>query len=87
MFSSLQSNAIFKYVFLQHPEEQSMTYFEHLKHACSYGFQVLGCSIIFMVHGFIPCLFEKTGSTMLEQLNEQLHGNNMKKNSDKEKMY
>lgn len=86
MFNSFKSNSIFKYVFLQHPEEQNMTYLEHLKHACYYGIQALGCSIIFMVHGFVPCLFEKTGSVMLEQLNEQLHGNNMKKDSDKEKI-
>ena len=73
MFTSIQSNFIFKYVFLQHPEEQNMTYLEHLKHACSYGIQALGCSIIFIVHGFIPCLFEKTGSSMIEHLNSQLN--------------
>ena len=73
MFTSIQSNFIFKYVFLQHPEEQNMTYLEHLKHACSYGIQALGCSIIFIVHGFIPCLFKKTGSSMIEHLNSQLN--------------
>lgn len=79
MFNFLQSTYIFKYVFLNHPEQQNMTYIEHLKHACSYGIQTLGCSIIFIVHGFIPCLFEKTGSTMLEHLNDRLNGNHATK--------
>lgn len=55
----LRSNRFFNYVFVKHPEEQSMTYFQHLKHACCYSVQALGCSLVFMVHGFVPCLFEK----------------------------
>jgi hypothetical protein len=27
-----------------------------------------------MVHGFVPCLFEKTGSVMVHRLHNQLHG-------------
>ena len=68
------SNRFLNYVFVKHPEEQSMTYFQHLKHACCYSVQALGCSLVFMVHGFIPCLFEKTGSVMVHRLHNQLHG-------------
>lgn len=68
------SNRFFSYVFVKHPEEQKMTYFEHLKHACSYSVQALGCSLVFMVHGFVPCLFEKTGSVMVQRIHNQLHG-------------
>jgi hypothetical protein len=83
MFNFLQLNYVFKYVFLKHPQEQNMTYIEHLKHACSYGIHALGCSIIFIVHGFIPCLFEKTGSSMLEDLNYQLNRHNDTTNKNK----
>jgi len=79
MLDLLQSNRIINCMFLQHPEEQNMTYFEHLKHACSYGIQALGCSLIFVVHGFIPCLFEKTGSVMIKDLNDRLNGSNATK--------
>lgn len=72
------SSNILNYIFIKHPEEQNMTYFEHLKHAFSYGVQALSCSIIFIVHGFIPCLFEKTGSIMIDQLNDRLHGHGIK---------
>ena len=75
MLDLLQSNHIVNYMFLKHPEEQNMTYFEHLKHACSYAVKAVGCSIVFIVHGFIPCLFEKTGSAMIKDLNDRLNGN------------
>ena len=68
------SSRFFSYVFVKHPEEQNMTYFEHLKHACCYSVQALGCSLVFMVHGFVPCLFEKTGSIMIQRLHDRLNG-------------
>jgi hypothetical protein len=71
-------NRIFNCMFIKHLEEQNMSYFEHLKHACSYALQAVGCSLVFVVHGFIPGLFEKTGSTMIQQLNDQLNGNRIK---------
>lgn len=59
-------------IFLKHPEEQKMTYLEHLKHALSLGLETLTCSIIFIVHGIVPALFETTGSTMIKNLNQKL---------------
>lgn len=68
------SKRFLNYIFIKHPEEQKMTYFEHLKHACYYSVQAFGCSLVFMVHGIIPCLFEKTGSVTIQRLCNQLHG-------------
>jgi hypothetical protein len=62
-------------IFLKHPEEKKMSYVEHLKHALSLGLETLGCSIIFIVHGIIPALFQTTGSTMIKNLNEKLNKN------------
>ena len=59
-------------IFLKHPDENKMTYLEHLKHALVLGIQTLGCSIVFIVHGFVPALFQNTGSTMIKNLNEKL---------------
>ena len=58
---------------MKHPEEQKMSYIEHLKHALSLGLETLGCSIVFIVHGIVPALFETTGSTMIKNLNEKLN--------------
>ena len=59
-------------IFIKHPEEQNMTYYEHFKHACSYGFRSLQCSFVFIIHGIVPCLFENTGSTMIRKINDDL---------------
>jgi len=66
-------------IFLKHPEEKNMTYFEHLKHAFSYGVRSLQCSIVFINHGIVPCLFENTGSTTIRKLNDDLQYNSNKK--------
>ena len=71
------SNVLYS-IFIKHPEEQNMNYFEHLKHAFFYGIDSLCCSIIFVVHGFIPFLFETTGSTMVKNLHDRLHGHGTK---------
>ena len=60
-------------IFLKHIEEQKMTYLEHLKHALALGLETLTCSIVFIVHGIVPALFETTGSTMIKNLNEKLN--------------
>ena len=52
---------------------------EHLKHAFSYGFRSLQCSIVFIIHGIVPCLFENTGSTTIRKLNDDLQYNSNKK--------
>lgn len=85
MLDDFRSGSIhfLNYVFVKHPEEQKMTYFQHLKHACCYSVQALGCSLVFMVHGIVPCLFEKTGSIMVDRLHIQLHE---AKNKEDEKM-
>ncbi len=59
-------------IFLKHPEEQKMSYVEHLKHALALGFETLTCSIVFIVHGIVPALFQTTGSTMIKNLNQKL---------------
>ena len=77
------SKRFFNYVFVKHPEEQNMTYFQHLKHACCYSVQALGCSLAFMVHGIVPCLFEKTGFIMVKRLYNQFDYNeDVKSNQD-----
>jgi len=59
-------------IFLKHPEEKEMRYVEHLKHSLSFGLEAFGCSIIFIIHGIVPALFQTTGSTMIKNLNQKL---------------
>jgi hypothetical protein len=59
-------------IFLNHPEEKGMSYVEHLKHALALGLETLTCSIVFIVHGIVPALFQTTGSNMIKNLNQKL---------------
>ena len=59
-------------IFMKHPEEKGMSYVEHLKHSLSLGLEPLCCSIVFIVHGIVPALFQTTGSTMIKNLNKKL---------------
>jgi hypothetical protein len=59
-------------IFLKHLEEKGMSYVEHLKHALLLGLETFGCSIVFIIHGIVPALFQTTGSTMIKNLNQKL---------------
>ena len=58
--------------FLSHPAEIGETYLEHMEVAGSFGFQLMGAGLACMVHAVIPCLFERTGSTVIKSLHERL---------------
>lgn len=75
MLNTFKISELFYSIFIQHPEEQNMTYFEHFKHSCSYSIQAFKSSLIFIIHGLCPYLFQKTGSTIIKDLNNKLNGN------------
>ena len=77
----------FHSIFIKHQEEQKMTYVEHLKHACFYSIQAFKSSVIFLVHGFFPCLFQKTGSEIIKDLNDQLSMNASISNNVNDNVY
>jgi len=60
-------------LFLKHPREQNMTYLEHFAHAMKYSGKLLYGSVVLFVHAFIPYYFEKTGSNIIREINEELN--------------
>ncbi len=56
--------------FLKHPEEEGMTYFQHMRRAFSLGGRMLYGSICLFVHGLVPALHEKTGTQTIGGLYE-----------------
>ena len=63
--------------FLQHPEENDMTYFQHFAFSSSLGFYFLGCSFKAFIHAFIPSLFITSSSDVPDELNhlfKVMHG-------------
>jgi hypothetical protein len=54
----------------QHLKENKMTYTQHLLFAMSYGLLcvVAGCCLI--IHSLLPCFLQRTGSRLIEKLNQ-----------------
>lgn len=53
-----------------HLQKNNMTYREHCKFAISHGLICLEAGLLLIVHGFLPCLFEKAGTLLVRKLNK-----------------
>jgi hypothetical protein len=56
-----------KSLFLEHPEEKHMTYFEHMSHAWLLGWNLMKGSFALFIHGLIPKYFPDTGSLLIRE--------------------
>ena len=68
---------IFK-AFTEHPASVGETYFQHLRHANGFGIRMVLGGFACMLHGFLPFLFVKTGSTQIETLHGTMVVNRQK---------
>lgn len=55
-------------LFLQHPREVRESYFEHMGVATRFGFLMVRSGLACMVHGIVPALFTRTGSSTVKRL-------------------
>ena len=55
-------------IFFQHPRNEQLTYFSHLRRAWTFSFQFLAVSIKAFVHGVCPVLFGSCVSDLYGQL-------------------
>jgi hypothetical protein len=58
--------------FLDHPGSVGETYFEHQQMAFGFSARLFVASCACLVHGLIPCLFERTASRTIATLNERM---------------
>ncbi|MDX3908779.1 MAG: DUF6356 family protein [Sphingobium sp.] len=58
--------------FLDHPRAVGETYGGHLKTAGFFGLRMVGGGIACMIHGLLPALFVKTGSSTVRNLYAQM---------------
>jgi len=57
-------------LFYKHPEQEGMTYFQHMRRAFSLGGRMLyGCACL-VIHGLVPALCEQTGTRVIHGLYE-----------------
>ena len=58
--------------FLSHPRSVDESYIEHAGVASRFAFRLLGAGLAALVHAFIPCLFEKTASSMIKTMHSEI---------------
>ncbi len=58
--------------FTKHPASVGETYFQHFKHAASFGTRLVLAGIACLLHGIFPFLFVKTGSKQVTQLHDRM---------------
>lgn len=70
-------------IFTQHPKSVGESYFMHLRFAFRFGSKMFLAGLACMIHGFLPFLFQTTGSSALTQLNEHVisRGKNLNEDS------
>ena len=58
--------------FLDHPGSVGESYFGHQRAAFGFAFALLRASAACFIHGLVPGLFERTGSSTVARLHAQL---------------
>ena len=66
----------FQRIFIDHPGSVDETYFEHMRFAGWFASRLLAAGGAALVHAIIPCLFEKTASQMIKDMNARLVSRN-----------
>ena len=58
-----------------HPADVNESYLEHLLAAVGFATRLLLAAGACFVHALVPCLFQRTASSMLNRLHAQMHTN------------
>jgi hypothetical protein len=59
-------------LFTEHPTTVGETYGEHLAHASDFGVRMILGGLACLVHGLLPFLFVRTGSTVIAALHTRM---------------
>jgi len=62
----------FQHIFIKHPKSVNETYLQHMRFAAGFAAQLLGAALAALVHAIIPCLFQKTASRMIQNMNAKI---------------
>lgn len=60
-------------VFLDHPAKVDETFLQHMWFALRFSALLFAAAGAALVHAIIPCLFERTASTIIARLYERTH--------------
>ncbi len=54
--------------FVAHPAEKNMTYYQHLKRAWFFGWNLIKAGGALIIHGIVPKYFPDTGSNTIKEM-------------------
>lgn len=60
-------------IFLDHPAKVDETFLQHMAFAGKFSAKLFAAGGAALIHAFIPCLFEKTASTIIADLYAKTH--------------
>jgi len=63
-------------LFLEHPQQNNMTYCQHMKRAWYMAYKMLLAVVALFIHGLIPCVFETTGTDTVKDLSQYIAQSN-----------
>lgn len=55
---------------IDHLNANRMTYWRHFLFACGHGIRCIKAGVFLIIHGCIPGIFMRTGSTLVRKLNQ-----------------
>ena len=59
-------------LFIEHPRSVDESYFEHMAAALGFAIRLALAALACLVHAFLPFLFVKTGSTIIDALHDRM---------------
>ena len=59
-------------LFFRHPEEQEMTYVQHLYRASYLGSKMIYGGICLLIHAIVPGFHEHTGTHIIQELQQDI---------------
>jgi hypothetical protein len=64
--------AVFRRLFLSHPQSLGESYFQHQRVALSFALPLLGASLAAFLHALVPAACERTAGDTIRKLHERL---------------
>jgi hypothetical protein len=59
-------------LFIEHPHSVGETYLQHQRHAFAFGCAMVAGGVACLLHGMVPALFTRTGSTTVARLHDRM---------------
>lgn len=64
---------MFQRLFLDHPAKVDESFFQHMWFALTFAGALFAAAGAALVHALVPCLFERTASTIVARLYQRTH--------------